>query len=156
MKITREHLKKLLEVEGGYACDPNDKGGETIFGVSRKYNPNWPGWAVVDSYKINGKFPHQATDLVLLEVEADLMKLYQSYANFIKVEDEEWAYRIFDFAVNTGVGNAKKLLKKTKDADSWKQNVIEFYIEKGKKYPYWRFVWQSRLRKIYKDRTITL
>lgn len=37
--------------EGGYVNDPNDMGGETYRGISRKYHPEWNGWAVIDSYK---------------------------------------------------------------------------------------------------------
>lgn len=37
--------------EGGYVNDPNDLGGETYRGISRKYNPGWFGWPVVDQYK---------------------------------------------------------------------------------------------------------
>ena len=28
--------------------DPNDAGGQTCWGISRKYNPAWRGWALVD------------------------------------------------------------------------------------------------------------
>ena len=28
--------------------DPNDPGGQTCWGISRKYHPTWEGWALVD------------------------------------------------------------------------------------------------------------
>ena len=32
-------IEKLLKKEGGYVNDPDDKGGQTYRGISRKYNP---------------------------------------------------------------------------------------------------------------------
>lgn len=43
-KITSKH-------EGGYANDPDDIGGETYRGISRRYHPEWEGWIIIDSYK---------------------------------------------------------------------------------------------------------
>lgn len=37
--------------EGGYSNDPNDPGGETYCGISRRWYPNWIGWATVDLLK---------------------------------------------------------------------------------------------------------
>ena len=42
----------LLHSEGGYVNDPDDKGGETYKGIARKFNPNWPGWPIIDEYKM--------------------------------------------------------------------------------------------------------
>lgn len=43
--------KITYEKEGGYINHPNDKGGETIFGISRNFHPNWSGWQMVDQAK---------------------------------------------------------------------------------------------------------
>lgn len=29
--------------------DPRDPGGHTAWGISRRYHPDWPGWAMIDS-----------------------------------------------------------------------------------------------------------
>lgn len=42
---------KLMGHEGGYVDHPSDPGGETYAGVARAYNPQWPGWQVVDATK---------------------------------------------------------------------------------------------------------
>mgnify|MGYP002957326922 CR=1 FL=1 len=34
-----EEFKKVILVEGGYVNDPDDAGGETYLGISRRYNP---------------------------------------------------------------------------------------------------------------------
>lgn len=40
----------ILELEGGYELtrDPKDSGGETYAGISRRANPDWPGWDRID------------------------------------------------------------------------------------------------------------
>ena len=42
---------KVLGAEGGYSNVASDLGGETYAGISRKYNPGWKGWSIIDSYK---------------------------------------------------------------------------------------------------------
>lgn len=42
-------LKKLLIHEGAYSNNPNDNGGETFCGISRRWFPRWAGWPMVDS-----------------------------------------------------------------------------------------------------------
>ena len=34
--------------EGGYSFDPDDAGGETYKGISRRFNPQWSGWKIID------------------------------------------------------------------------------------------------------------
>lgn len=45
-----KHIGSLITKEGGYVLtdNPNDRGGQTYAGISRKWNPDWPGWAVID------------------------------------------------------------------------------------------------------------
>ena len=43
----------VLAHEGGYVSDPQDPGGETLYGIARNDFPTWPGWASVDTYKRN-------------------------------------------------------------------------------------------------------
>jgi len=56
-------FKHLMKFEGGYAHDPNDSGGETFRGISRRSWPDWQGWALVDvakkelgGVKLTGKY----------------------------------------------------------------------------------------------------
>jgi len=37
--------------EGGYSNNPDDKGGETYKGISRKNWPKWGGWQIIDNTK---------------------------------------------------------------------------------------------------------
>ncbi|MDR3176008.1 MAG: hypothetical protein LBU06_05700 [Desulfovibrio sp.] len=49
-----EAFERLLQDEGEYADNPEDGGGETYRGVSRKNWPEWEGWPVIDAIKRNG------------------------------------------------------------------------------------------------------
>lgn len=40
----------------GYTDDPADTGGETLAGVSRRWNPDWIGWARVEAAKRRASF----------------------------------------------------------------------------------------------------
>ena len=42
-------LPHILQGEGGYVNDPDDKGGETYCGISRANYPDWEGWAIIDT-----------------------------------------------------------------------------------------------------------
>ena len=40
MTTFNEIIEKILEHEGGYVDDPLDAGGETNFGITKKFYPN--------------------------------------------------------------------------------------------------------------------
>ena len=40
--------------------DPRDPGGQTCWGISRRYHPSWPGWKLVDSGTTSGPALEQA------------------------------------------------------------------------------------------------
>ena len=44
-------LTAVLNWEGAYDNDPEDSGGETCYGITRKFEPSWDGWAIVDDLK---------------------------------------------------------------------------------------------------------
>lgn len=48
-------LAEVLRHEGGYANDPDDHGGETFRGISRRSWPDWVGWAAIDAAKPAGQ-----------------------------------------------------------------------------------------------------
>jgi lysozyme family protein len=107
--------KKLDEVEGGYANDPADKGGETIFGIARKFHPDWPGWTLLDVLKQAPNFPHIAE--VNPELKGAAGVFYrQEYWNRLRGDDipqQEIADYLFDTAVNFGLGQAVKFLQES-------------------------------------------
>lgn len=44
-------INMILQHEGGYVDDPKDNGGETYRGISRRNNPDWCGWKIIDALK---------------------------------------------------------------------------------------------------------
>ena len=53
----KKALSKILKWEAGYVNDPDDAGGETFAGVSRKNNKNWKGWPIIDKHKVGIMLP---------------------------------------------------------------------------------------------------
>lgn len=99
--------------ESGYSNDPNDIGGETYRGISRKYNPNWIGWVTIDGIKKTGaKIPTNFTQPNLDKYANDF---YQSIhwkailGSLIK--DQDTANILFDQAVIGGVPRTNDFIK---------------------------------------------
>lgn len=112
MALFEPAFLETMKREGGYANDPDDHGGETYRGVSRKNWPGWAGWALVDKLKARKDFPAclaRNTDLQLL-----VKNFYQR--NFwtpvmVAIADQSLANWLFDKAVNCGTSRAYKLLQ---------------------------------------------
>jgi lysozyme family protein len=87
-------FEAMIRAEGGYVLHtvPGDRGGMTYAGIARNMNPQWPGWALIDSQR---------------DVPAQMVRdFYRAgYWNPIRGDDiqhQAIAQTIFDFAVNTG------------------------------------------------------
>ena len=105
-------VKLTLDFEGGYSSDPNDPGGETYKGISRRNNPDWAGWVIIDGYKSSPEFPR------ILEADTRLQSLTalefrEGYWKnlYSQIDSQSVANKIFDMGVNMGVGTAVKLLQ---------------------------------------------
>lgn len=61
---------RLAQLEAGYADHPSDKGGETIFGIARRFHPSWEGWSLVDALRPRDDFPACAEQDPLLQLKA--------------------------------------------------------------------------------------
>ena len=96
--------------------DPNDNGGETYKGISRRANPKWSGWKIIDGYKKKYKDFKKKLDSDN-ELQKCVKSLYRSnYWNPIKGDDlvhQDMAEEMFDAAVNFGITKAIKLAQKT-------------------------------------------
>lgn len=97
-----------LAHEGGYVDDPDDRGGETYKGISRRFHGAWPGWAIVDELKGTADFP----SCLYRRPELD-----QQVADFFKekywdrfwgdrIPDQQIANELFDTSVNLGIKRA--------------------------------------------------
>lgn len=104
--------EKTMGHEGGYVNDPDDAGGETYKGISRKYNPSWVGWRTIDIYKTEPDFP-ETLDMSG-ELQHQVKELYkQMYFDPYRGDDmpEALAIEMFDTAVNMGIGRAIRFLQ---------------------------------------------
>jgi lysozyme family protein len=106
-------LTKTLGIEGPYSHDKNDPGGETYYGISRRYHPSWEGWGVVDSWR-TGKLDDNEREIYLLEAVQSFYR-YQFWDRFQgdKVAEvaEKIAIELFDTSVNMGVSRAVGFLQ---------------------------------------------
>lgn len=102
----------LIVSEGYYSKDPTDIGGETLFGVSRKYHPNWKGWVKWDNIISNtGSIPNR--EVAFKALKSDLMDFYkENFWDELKCDEWYSGVDIFlaDSAVNLG-GVTEKYLQ---------------------------------------------
>lgn len=105
-------LAELLKHEGGYVHDPDDNGGETFRGVSRRSWPDWIGWAAVDAAKAAGNTTDYYIDAWFAddpEMARDVASLY--YRHFWCPVERLGAparvtAKLFNAAVNIGLKRA--------------------------------------------------
>jgi lysozyme family protein len=85
----------VLDMEGGYTLDPNDPGGETNYGISKKAYPN--------------------LDIKNLTIDQAKEIYHRDYWDACRCEHLPFpfAVAVFDMAVNQGTGKAVKTLQKT-------------------------------------------
>ena len=81
--------------------DPRDKGGQTAWGISRRYHPLWDGWGMVDSGITSGD-----------EFEAAVSGFYRDvYSGLWNSAPERVREVLVDTAVNMGKVYAVQLLQ---------------------------------------------
>jgi lysozyme family protein len=103
-------IAKVKKHEGGYVNDPDDMGGETYCGITRKNWPTWAGWVIIDQSK-----PLKTGDIVTACDEAVNMFYKKHYWDEVRadeIESQEAADSIADFAVNVGVVPSMKMAQK--------------------------------------------
>ena len=117
----KEAFDKVVFNEGGYVNDPDDAGGETYMGISRKAHPNAIIWKHID--KITAKYKTAKTITKYLkqneeltnEIEAIYKSDYWSRFNLDKEKSQRLANQIFDSAVNCGVSATLKRINRVKN-----------------------------------------
>lgn len=132
-----EEFKKLIFVEGGYVNDPDDAGGETYLGISRKNNPNWVGWEVIDKEKKKG-IKNITSRLKQDEALTNSAKLLykMKYWDVLELDDipsQEIAHQLFDTCVNCGKTTAIRIAQHVlmmtvtgKWSDELKYNLMKY------------------------------
>lgn len=113
----RRAFARLDALEGGYAHRPNDRGGETYRGISRKWFPAWPGWSKVDAAKARTPAPAEIDRLLAgdSELADQVLDFYLGEwwgpLRCDQLADESVAAALFFFAVNAGRGPAVTALQ---------------------------------------------
>lgn len=109
-----------LKNEGGFVNDPQDNGGLTYVGVTRKNFPNWVGWSKLDKWITANGTPKTGkifTEAEIPGLEKDCKDFYkQNFWIPIKGDEiinQEVANDLFDTSVNMGISQAVKLTQRT-------------------------------------------
>ena len=89
-----DNINELLEAEGGYANDPDDPGGETKFGISKRSYPN---------LDIKNLTQEQA-----VEIYYNDWWIKYRYNN---IDVSELAGEVLEASINMGTSKAHKLLQ---------------------------------------------
>ena len=94
MKSFKEIIKKVLEHEGGYVNDPKDLGGETKYGITKRFYPD--------------------VDIKNLTIEQATEIYKKDYWDKNKVESlpQNLWHIYFDMCVNMGKRTAVKVLQR--------------------------------------------
>jgi len=142
-------LEFVLRWEGGYVNHPNDPGGETNQGVTK---------AVYDAYRKTKKLPVQSVKLISKEEVLDIYKFqYWTPAGCQELDEKnpKLAISVMDFAVNAGVGRAKRYLGLVPEKDYKKYNDLraKYYYSISDKNPKLKVFlkgWLNRLNDLKK------
>lgn len=99
--------KRTARYEGGYANDPQDKGGETYKGIARIMHPKWPGWVIVDGYKARHGAMKRGEVIKDEHLDQLVLEFYRKeFWNKLRGDEifiQDIANIIYDDAVNTSV-----------------------------------------------------
>lgn len=111
--------KKIEAAEGSYCFDPDDAGGETYKGISRRANPNWDGWISIDAIKKAHPTTFKGILKKTSELEKKVQDLYKDkYWDCFELDDvpnQLVAEQMFDTAVNQGQTAAIKFAQRVLD-----------------------------------------
>lgn len=96
---------QLLINEGGFSDNKNDPGGKTIYGITNRYFPI--DYEAVAKDYFAGNFA-QAKDTAYIFYKRNFYNpLYDS------IQDEQLAFRLFDFGVNVNKDKAIEILQQS-------------------------------------------
>jgi len=99
----------ILKNEGGWNHVSGDD--ETYCGLNRRFNPDWKGWAIVDSHKPLNYNEIIKDDNLTMEVNQYYKRMYWDKVLGDGIDNQEVATYLYDFYVNAG-GNAVKCVQK--------------------------------------------
>lgn len=121
----------ILKNEGGYVNHPNDPGGETNFGIAKKFYPD---------LDIKNLTHNQAIEIYHLD--------YWDKMNLLGINNENLVLHLFDMGVNAGIKTAIKMIQRIVGAkadgsigpittgliNDYPEDLAELYKAERKKY----------------------
>lgn len=123
----------VLKAEGGYSSDPNDPGGETNFGISKRFHPD-----------LNVRE-------LTREGAIDIYRRNYWDANKLNELAPGLAIAAFDCAVNQGPARMRRILAECKG------DIVEFFAQRAFQYailqsrfPQFELGWMRRLFRCFK------
>lgn len=133
-----KEFDELILAEGGYVNDKDDVGGETYLGISRKNNPKWIGWEVIDEvkkkYGTRNITARLKKDVALTNSAKLLYK--QKYWDVLELDDipsQNIAHELFDTCVNCGKTTAIRIAQQVlmmtvtgKWSEELKYNLMQY------------------------------
>jgi len=107
-------FEKTMGHEGGYVNDPDDKGGETYCGISRRWQPNWSGWLIIDAYKKAPDFRKcLKNDEGLAQLVRDFYRIeFWNRISGDKIQAQYIADEMFDTIVNMNPRKPRMFLQR--------------------------------------------
>ena len=110
--------RTVITNEGPYDNDPKDPGGETCWGITRKYQALWTGWALVDKIRGSAGFPGtiESDKGLMLEVQNFYRQNWWARIQGDYIESQEVVEELFDAAVNCGLVTVIKWLQRALNA----------------------------------------
>jgi lysozyme family protein len=110
-------FKLTGHAEGGYVNNPDDHGGETYAGISRKNWTNWHGWIVVDAVKKETSDIHlinkslNGAPSFQLMIQSFYKQNFWDVNKLDQINDQQIANAVYDFGVNAGVKTSAEKLQ---------------------------------------------
>lgn len=120
-------LDRLLQREGFYSNDADDYGRETVYGITREYDPEWVGWPIFDAAKAAGRVETLKHSATFLSCVADFY--YKKYWSCNRCDEiaelsPAIAEKMFDAAVKDSPGRVAKWLQRSINA--WNCNETRY------------------------------
>lgn len=134
----RAALEHTLAIEGVYSDDPDDRGGETYRGISRRYHPSWEGWTIIDRLKACGELDTAAPKPELAEAVARFYR--RTFWEPLLLDElldkvpaaAGVAGELFDTAINCGVVRAATWLQTALNALNRNQAMYPDLVVDGR------------------------
>lgn len=98
-------IAPVLKHEGGYSNVKSDRGGETYAGITRRDNPNWPGWNIIDAAKPLKRYQRVPAADVLVAPHYE--RNYWSVIRGGLIADQAVAGFLLDWYINSGTAALK-------------------------------------------------